>query len=384
LKNYSKISLFLTSLLSLFIVVSCSSFEEKNPIKTNENIAKYLPIKHAKGFVIEEKLNHKIITLNGAWRGDETTYQYVLYKGKKPNGYPNATFIKVPIQTIACMSLTHIAFIEELNQINSIVALSGCDYVSSKKIKQKIDAGKIKEIGQYQSLNYELLLDEKPSILMAFGINESSNNGINKLKELGLTIVLNGEHMEPHPLGKVEWIKFVAAFYDLDELAEGVFEEIEKKYLALTALTKAVKKRPTVFVSLPFNGAWYAPGGATFTAQLFKDAGANYLWGNNEERGSFVKAKEVVLDEAFYADFWLNQSSAQSLSDILNVDEKFQNFKAVKEKNLFNYNKRLNTSGGNDYWESGVVNPHIVLKDLIEIFHPELIDHELFYYQKLE
>jgi len=372
------------SIITVLVIVSCTSITNEEPVRVSKNQVKKSLVKYAKGFAIEEHVGYKVITVKGAWKGDKTSYQYVLYKGEKPKLKLDATYVKVPIKKIACSSLTHIAFIEVLNQINSVVALSGCNYVSSDAVKQRIKAGEIKETGQYQSLNYELLLEESPDIFMIFGINESSNQGINKLKELGVTTVLNGEHMEPHPLGKAEWIKFMAAFYDMEEEAEKFFNKIEKEYLSLAQLTINIKERPSVFVGLPFKGAWYAPGGATFTAELIRTAGADYIWGNNAEEGSFVKDKEVVLDEAHQVDYWLNQSSAQSVNDILSVDEKFQNFKAVKEGNLFNYNNRLNSSGGNDYWESGVINPHLVLKDLIEIFHPNLIEHELYYYQKLE
>lgn len=367
----------------MIVLVACSSVDEEKVVNAIENPKKYVPIKYAEGFVIEEKLDYKVITLNGAWRGDDNTYQYVLYKEEKPEGYPNAAFIKIPIQTIACMSLTHVAFIEALNQINSIVALSGCDYVSSKAVKKRIRKGKIREAGQYQSFNYELLLEESPDIFMVFGINESSSSRINKLNELGLTAVLNGEHMEPHPLGKTEWIKFMGAFYDLDKEAEKFFNQIEREYLSLIDLTKNIKNKPSVFVGLPFKGAWYVPGGATFVSKFFIDAGANYLWGEDNEKGSTIKNKEVVLDEAYYTEFWLNQSGIKSMSEITDVDKKFSHFKAFKKGNVFNNNKRLNVNGGNDYWESGVINPHIILKDLIEIFHPELIEHELYYYQKL-
>ena len=206
---------------------------------------------------------------------------------------------------------------------------------------------------------------------------------INKIKTLGLEVVLNAEYIETHPLGKAEWIKFVAAFYNQNEKARTIFNEIEKEYLNLLTLTQNIKK-PTVFVGMPWNGAWYVPGGKSFQAQLFKDAGAEYLWLDNDEKGSLVKAKEIILDQAYEADFWLNQNSYRSIDAVVVYDENFKGFKAVKDKQLFNNDKRVNAKSGNDYWESGVINPHIVLKDLISIFHPRLLEHQLYYYRKLE
>ena len=375
----------LIGLYLLLFFVSCSSVENEKKVAVAVNQPKQIAvIKYAERFSIEEYETYKILTVKGAWKGDENIYQYVLYKSEKPAIAINASYIKVPIQKIACSSLTHIAFIETLEKVNSIVALSGCNFVNSEKVKSRIKSGHIKEIGQYHSLNYEVLLDKSPDIFMVFGVNESSNQGINKLKELGITTVLNGEHMEPHPLGKAEWIKFMAAFYDMGTTAETYFNKIEESYLSLAQLTRDIEGRPSVFVGLPFKGDWYAPEGGTFVAKLFQDAGAHYIWGKNTNKGSVVKSKEVVLDVAYSTDFWLNLSNVNSLQEVVAIDEKFTHFEAYKNKQLFNNNKRLNALGGNDYWESGVINPDLILKDLIEIFHPSMLNHDLYYYHQLE
>jgi iron complex transport system substrate-binding protein len=67
------------------------------------------------------------------------------------------------------------------------------------------------------------------------------------------------------------------------------------------------------------------------------------------------------------------------------VDKRFKNIRPLKLKNVYNYNKQTTTEGGNAYWEKGIIEPDIILADLIRIFHPELLpDHQLEYYQKLK
>ncbi len=367
------------------LLFACQSdTKETNSAENTIQTSKKNEIKYAKGFTITQFQNYKLLTLKNAWVGDNTSFKYVLYNDDKPKGIDDAIFIKTPIKSIACMSLTHVAFIEKIGKENSIIALSGCDYVSSPKVNHRITTNLIKEIGQGQSINYEMLLEQAPDFIMGFGIDASSNSYINKLNSLGLSVVLNAEYMETHPLGKAEWIKFVAAFYGEDEQASIIFNEIEKEYLGLLELTQDLDEKPTVFAGMPWDGAWYVPGAKSFQVQLFKDAGARYLWMDNDEKSSLVKSKEIIIDEAYDADFWLNQNSYRDIASIVGFDEKFKGFKSVKLKQLYNNDKRLNTTAGNDYWESGVANPHIVLKDLIEVFHPNLIDHQLYYYRKLE
>ena len=380
--KYIVISIFLLSAL-----ISCQSTREKETsIVTNQQSETSSSlVKYAKGFSIEAHDNYKILTVKNPWIGESKAYQYILYENEKPAGFDDAVFIKIPITSIACMSLTHVAFIEKLNQTNSIVALSGCDYVKSEKINSLIKSGSIKEIGQEQSINYEMLVDNSPDILMAYGIDASSTNYIHKIETLGLNVALNAEYMETHPLGKAEWIKFIAAFYEKDVLADSIFNAIEEEYLLLVKIAKKAENKPTVFTGMPWNGAWYVPGAKSYQAQLFNDAGANYLWKEgNTEKSSLVKAKEVIINEAYDADFWLNQDSYKSISSIVAFDEKFKGFKAIKQQQLYNNDKRLNSTGGNDYWESGVVNPQLILKDLINIFHPELVENDLYYYRKLK
>lgn len=362
---------------------SCNEKKDVEKIR-NKDLEELIDVKYAKGFSIKKYSNYIVITLNDAWKGENTSYQYVLYKDKIPEGFNDVLKVKIPITKIACMSLTHIAFIAALEKENTIVAASGINYSHNKKLVNRYKNKEVVEIGSEQSINYELLVEKSPDIVMAYGIDQHSLQYLNKFKKMGLNTILNAEYMETSPLGKAEWIKFVAAFYDKLELADSLFNNIENEYLALTSLTDTILNKPTVFVGMPWNGNWYVAGGKSFQAQLLKDAGADYLWKDNNEKSSVVKSKEVVFNEAYNADFWLNQNNYQSIQAILDYDERLSGFTSVKNTFLYNNSRRLNEFGGNDYWESATINPHIVLKDLIEIFHPNLLNHQLYYYKKLK
>ncbi|NJM56291.1 MAG: hypothetical protein HC857_00870 [Synechococcales cyanobacterium RU_4_20] len=94
---------------------------------------------------------------------------------------------------------------------------------------------------------------------------------------------------------------------------------------------------------------------------------------------------EAVFERAVGAEFWLNVSQDwQTTGDAIAADPRYGNFAALAQGRVFSPNARLNETGGNDYWESGVVQPHLVLADLIKIFHPDLLpDHGLVYYKPL-
>lgn len=180
-------------------------------------------------------------------------------------------------------------------------------------------------------------------------------------------------------------MKVMAAFVEMEAKAEVIFDDIAAKYQALAGMTIGIKNKPVIFANAPFAGVWHIPGGRSYNAQAFKDAGADYLWADNPSPGGVPLDFEVILLKAANADMWINPSSYDSLQSLQALDERFTGFRAFRERNVFNNTVRVNKHGGNDIWERGIDRPHEVLADLIKIFHPELLpDHEFIYYEQLK
>ncbi len=65
-------------------------------------------------------------------------------------------------------------------------------------------------------------------------------------------------------------------------------------------------------------------------------------------------------------------------------ESKYHDFKAFREGKLFNYYKRASENGGSDIFESAIVHPNLVLRDMIQIFHNDsLKPKDLYYYIQL-
>lgn len=119
-------------------------------------------------------------------------------------------------------------------------------------------------------------------------------------------------------------------------------------------------------------------------ANLIADAGGDYLGKDNQSNESFAISFENALVWGSQADVWINMGNLSSKKEIRDTDERFENFNVFNEGRLFNNIKKLHPHGGNEFWESGTVNPHLVLRDLIHIFHPKLIQEELIYYSEIK
>jgi iron complex transport system substrate-binding protein len=167
-------------------------------------------------------------------------------------------------------------------------------------------------------------------------------------------------------------------------LASQKFDSIEAQYNHLLEVSATVEQKPRVLSSLPWKDTWYVPGGRSYFARLIKDAGGDYIWKENKSHESIPLAIEEVIAKGSDADIWINTGTAKYKVDILGKDERLKSIQAYQNNKVYNNNARQNSAGGNAFWETGIVKPHVLLKDLIEIFHPELLNHDLYYYQNLK
>ena len=84
------------------------------------------------------------------------------------------------------------------------------------------------------------------------------------------------------------------------------------------------------------------------------------------------------------SDIWINIGKFFSLDEVRKALPRFTDTAPVRNGEVYADNARVNASGGNDYWESGVVHPDLVLRDFVKMFHPELVDDDFVYYRKLQ
>jgi len=368
--------------------ISCNVSSDKN----NENISvkkrlSICEIKYAQGFKIEYFNNFKLITIKDPWQGaDNVEFRYALADNldSLPELPDDIIQIKTPVEKVVCLSTTHIAFIDALNKNNTINGISGHKYVYNQLVREALETNKIVDVGYDNSLNYELLASIKPDLVTTYGIGSQVATYNQRMNELGIKTIIIAEYLENHPLGKLEWIKLVAEFYNMDDFAANYFNNIEKQYLDLVTISQKADSKPTVLFGLPWKEVWYVPGGNSYLAKLVNDAGGDYIWKSNKSRESLTLNFESIFSKASKAEVWLNTGTVNKIEEIIEMDERFKKFNPLTSAKIFNNNAKVNAYGGIDYWESGIVNPHVILKDMIAIFNPELIpDYELVYYKAI-
>jgi iron complex transport system substrate-binding protein len=343
-------------------------------------------IKYARGFRVERKDDATHVYVTYPYQNATSGFHYVLVK-KGNTSYdagPEGQLIEVPIEEIVCTATTHIPHLDYLGLTDKLVGFPTTDYISSEKMRARVDAGQVVELGIDKGMDLERLYSLHPGLVM--GYTMSSDLGqLKKIQELGVPVVINAEYLEGDPLGRAEWIKFTSLFFNKEKEADSVFSAIEREYNRVKQLTASVPSRPTVMSGIVYGDTWFMPGGRNYAATLLRDAGCDYLWRETESHGYLELSFESVFQKAKDANLWIGTGTFSSLKELEAAEGRYALFQPLTSAKVYNYDARMGAKGGNDFLESGYLRADLVLKDLVKIAHPEILPrYELYFHQKLE
>jgi iron complex transport system substrate-binding protein len=373
--------------LLLVLTPSCTSHREKSLL--NESASLQTRLSLAQRFKIEKNDSCTILTITDPWQGAKGISQvfYLVKRGTdfKP-GSDSSGIIYVPLRKIICMSSTHIAMISALGEEGTICGVSGINYIYDPKIRARADSGLIAEIGYDAGINRELILSINPDLIMMYGIGSESSGYVSKITDLGIKVMYDADYLETDPLAKAEWIKVFGALYCKEEMAGRIYDAEDAEYNDVKSnVREKAGKRSTVLLGLPYRDTWFISPGNSYISTLINDAGGDYLWQDAESAYSMPYSFESVFMKALNAEYWLNVGTVNTKNEISSFDARLEKLSAFLSGNIYNNTSRISSGGGNDYWESGTLNPHVILKDIASILHPGIFgDYELVYYKKIE
>ena len=376
------------SFLFVFLAFGC-----KEGKKANRDVSAKLfvtEIFYAKGFHIETETNGiRYLHITSPWPDSETNFVYALVPNEDPDLINKVmeqvdAVIHVPVKRLVVTSTTHIPALEALGVADRLIGFPETKYISSPETRKRIDSGAIQELGSNDALNTEMTIATEPDLVVGFGIADQ-NKAYAAIESAGIPVVYNGDWTEETPLGKAEWIKFFAIFFGLEDKAEAIFEQIEKDYLTSKELAKTAISRPKVLSGALYKDVWYLPAGESWAARFIKDANADYLWKDTAGTGSLSLSLEVILEKASEADVWISPSQFTSYSEMEDSNDHYLRFKPFRERKLYTFARSRGATGGLLYYELAPSRPDIVLKDLIHIFHPELlVEYEPYFFKPLQ
>ncbi len=374
-------------LLSLLLLVACGGKKNAKVSggETLHDSAALVKPQYAKGFTVRYLENGvRLVDVEDPQKDEDkmpVSYQFALVEkgsdAEVPEGY---TKVEVPVQRTIVMTMLQLSNFTALKAHDIVKGITGTKNLFNKDIRKRVKDGSIVKIGMEGNFDTELILAANPDVIF---ISPFKRGGYDAIKETGITLIPHLGYKELTPLGQAEWVKFVGLFIGKEKEANDLFKGIEQRYNEAKALAADAKTRPTVFSGEMHGGNWYAVGGKNFLAQLFRDAGADYVVKNEDTGGSNIEFEQMYAMAA-NADYWriLNSYPDTFSYDALKASEPRNDlFKAFREKHVIYCNMKQTA-----YYETTPVEPDVLLKDLLAIFHPELVekDYKPKYYQLLK
>ena len=364
----------------VLLIIGCTGKQKSSNSSSESQPHSFTAIKYAKGFRIEHFDGYTRLTILNPWN-NWTPYQtYHLYKTNGDKLPSEGTNLKIPLESIVVNTFAYFDFLEQLGQIDKITGITDGFRVYNPNILRRIAKDSIADLGDPFKINLEKTIALKPNAILTSAYAQRDQYS-ERLVQAGIPVIYNLEWMENSPLARAEWIKMIAVFFDKEADADRIFDQIEKRYLKVKEKVGGVEKKYSVMAGDNFQGTWYVPGGRSFNACLFRDANLNYYYEDDHNSGSIGLDIETILTQFGKADYWFG-CTADSYEELNEKDPKYKLLKSVKDKHVFNNKNRVTPSGGNDFFESAIANPDLILSDFIKAVYPALLPQYHFTYIK--
>ncbi len=341
-------------------------------------------IEYATNFKIQYEDSYQILTVKQPTQGGSPeSYVLVRCGAPKPTltgGLADAPVVTTPVTSLYSGSTSHLGSLVALDQLDALTGVAAKALISEKQVLDRVAEPGVVEYAAAGTIDAEAVVKGKPQVLITAGTDDPAYAVISAA---GIPVLADAEWLENDPLGRAEWVKYFAALTGTEARAKTFFDGVATEY---TALADKVKAAPDVDVvpGQPYQGTWYVPGGKSFNARLIQDAGGTTAWAADTTAGSISTDVETVFAKAGQAPAWLASTTWTTKAEALAEEPRFAQFEAFKTGNVWNAAKDVTKSGGNNYYELGVVRPDLILGDLAAILHPELEpNHDFAFYLEL-
>lgn len=294
----------------------------------------------------------------------------------KPAELPRGTVITVPITNSIVYSSVHAAAIDELGAIEAVKGVCDAAYFKIPAIVKGLADGSVVDAGNSMSPSIERILLLGPDAILKSPFQNSSAGGI---ETTGIPVVECADYMESTPLGRAEWIKLLGELYGKRDEAAAIFQKVSKEYNAIRSKAAEAETRPTVISETVNDGVWYMPGGNSYMARLFADAGGDYPWSGDTSAGSLPLDFATVYDRANDADIWLVKTFGKDLTldDLRSAYPLNERFKAFATGGVYACN-----TATSPLFEEFPFHPEKLLREYYNIFHPS-DDSRLTYFNQV-
>lgn len=374
-----QISVFITLWVTVLFLSACGG---KSSTVSGSAQGDSIPLHYSSNLSLIDYENYIVAQLRNPWDTTKILHTYVLVDKKQPlpQELPLGTLVRTPLSKAVIYSSVHCSLLKDLGALNSIGGVCDLKYIKLPEIEEGCRNGTITDVGDGMNPNIERIIDLHPDAILLSPFENSGGYG--RVEKLNVPIIECADYMETSSLGRAEWMRFYGLLFGKKTEADAMFAAVERNYKDLQELVKPISFAPSVMCDLKTSSTWYTPGGNSTIARLYADAGANYIFREDTHSGSLPYPFEVIFEKGQQTDFWLiryNQPIDKTYKELEKEFAPYAGFRAFKERNIYGCN-----TNRVPFYEETPFHPDWLLKDLIKIFHPSLLEgYELRYYKKL-
>ena len=335
-------------LMSLCVASSCTTKNNQrtDKVKTTEESAfsgVHIVPEYARGFELSYRDGYVLLDIQDPQNEESTTFHYALVRrGTKPAGIPESyTVIETPIRSVICMTSLQLSNFIKMGELDKVVGVTSTRHLFNREMNERLKSGKTAKIGIEGNFDNEVIMSMNPDLIL---VSPFKRGGYETLKDVGIPLIPHLGYKEMTPLGQAEWVKFVGLLVGQEQKANETFDAIAARYNELKELTAEgkVKKRPVVLSGEMRGGNWYAVGGESFLAQLFKDAGADYFLKDDKRSGGVTFDFETVYNQGDEADYWRIVNSYPgtfSYEALKEQDPRYEDFRQGERDHLLQHER---------------------------------------------
>ena len=289
------IALFLTVTLLLSVLGGCGTVETKEGLGNGWEPERSMELQFATQFSVDYYQDgYKLISL-----ADGTRFLVIPEGSECPKGIAKDIVpLYQPVENIYLAATASMCLFDALDCMD-VIRLSGTkeDGWHIENARLAMQEGRILYAGKYSEPDYEMMLDHRcPLAIESLMIGHSSEVK-DKLEELGIAVFIDQSSMEPHPLGRTEWIKLYGAILNKEETAEALFEE-QVKYLNEAAGTEGFGKT-VAFFHISSSGYVVARKSGDYVTKMLELAGGIYVFDNLGDPESRTSTVTIEMEKFF-------------------------------------------------------------------------------------
>lgn len=330
-----------------------------------QDVGDTIPMKYATLLTMVRYADHIHVSIKSPWQQGKVLHEYDVYK---------------PFRRAVVFTSSHCQLLCDLRAEENIKGVCDLQYILIPEIRKRVGDGRIVDCGNGLSPMTEKMVDARADALVVSPFENSGGYG--KLERLGIPIIEAADYMETSALGRAEWMRFYGLLFGREREADSLFQVVDSSYQALKAYASKLPKGRSILTERKTGSVWYTPGGRSSVGQLIRDAHGGYAFAADDHAGSLALPFEQVLDKAGDTEVWAfkyNGAKLLSKADLLEEFHGYSGLKAFRDGEIYECNTAVVP-----YFETVAFRPDFLLREFIQLLHPEANLGGLKFYTKLE